>query len=366
MQCRNCHKELEPDSIFCDECGTPVAPTVEGFENTYQIMRILKTIIDNHERKVIVNTCKFVGLLSDYLVDFDRERRMLVYILNTGILKKMAFSDDPNIAVKMARNSIRNECCLNENATEFVLVCFTYVLGWIYDPNKRKQKQEEQAAEEQQNVTIESEAPKEQAPKPAVPMSIDMRVLHPADAGRFRFARNVTVAEGYTMIDSFCFDGFGSMRTIKLPSTLMAIGDYAFSNCKHLRGVELPPSLKLIKQGAFSQCTDLTVIKIPKGILEIEDNMFLCCQSLEVVEIPPSVSSIGAQAFSGCDKLRKLFLPESVKYIDENAFLYCPELTIHCYENSYVHKFCLSNGIKFETVMVGADLRSNVNEGGNS
>lgn len=360
MQCRNCHTELEPDSIFCTECGTPVAQIVEGFENTQQIQRILKTIIDNHQRKVIVNTAKFNALLNDYLTDYDKERRLLVYVLNAGILKKMAFADDPKIAVMMAKNSIINDCYIRDNAAEFVLVCFTYILGWDYEPSHEEEKTEEA---EQQAVQAVSEMPKEQN-RPAIPVPIDMRVMHPGDAVRFRIARNVNVPEGYTKIDSFCFDGFGSMRTIKLPSTLMAIGDYAFSNCKHLRGVELPESLKVIRQGAFSQCESLTVIKIPKGILEIEDNTFLCCSSLEVVEIPPTVSSIGAQAFSGCDKLRKLFLPESIKYIDENAFLYCPELTIRCYENSYVHKYCLNNKIKFETVVVGADLRANMNEGG--
>ena len=63
-----------------------------------------------------------------------------------------------------------------------------------------------------------------------------------------------------------------------------------------------------------------------------------------------SVSSIGAEAFSGCEKLRKLYLPESIKFIDANAFSYCPNLTIYCMENSYVHKYCLATGIRFNLV----------------
>jgi hypothetical protein len=90
--------------------------------------------------------------------------------------------------------------------------------------------------------------------------------------------------------------------------------------------------------------------------MEIADSTFSFCTSLEVIEIPDSVSSIGAEAFSGCDKLRKLFLPDSVKFIDVNAFSYCPNLTIHCTENSYVHKYCLVNGLSYKLVTSSADI----------
>ena len=90
--------------------------------------------------------------------------------------------------------------------------------------------------------------------------------------------------------------------------------------------------------------------------MEIEDSTFSFCTSLEVIEIPDTVSSIGAEAFSGCDKLRKLFLPDSVKFIDINAFSYCPNLTIHCLENSYVHKYCLVNGLSCKLVASSAEV----------
>lgn len=356
MQCENCNAELSPGSIVCSECGAPITQNIEGFENTKPIQRILKLIIVENGRDVPADTTKLIAFMNDYLSEYDKERRLLIYTLNSGVLKNMFAEKDHSIAVMRAKSCLISECFISENAVEFVIACLTYMLKWPYESDLRVKESEE---EEQTHESEEKEEDKKDDEK-AKPLNIDSKVFRPIDAVRYRLSRNVNIPEGYSKIEGFCFDGYGFMHSIKLPSSLLAIGEYAFSGCKHLSAVELPESLKIIRQGAFSQCIGLATIKIPTGILEIEDNTFLCCESLEVVEIPSTVSSIGAQAFSGCEKLKMLFLPESVKFIDENAFLYCPELTIRCYENSYVHKYCLNNEIKVETVVVGADLRDNL------
>ncbi len=364
MLCENCNAELAPGSIVCPECEAPVTQEIQGFENTKAIQRLMKAIIVDNGRDVPANTSRLVSMLNDYLTDYDRERRLLIYTLNSGVLKNMFSERDRSIALMIAKNSLLNDCFITENAAEFALACFTYMLKWPYKSKLKVREEgepveeEPQTEEEQTAGPVVSESKKETEEKKTdeQPLSIDSKVFRPKDALKFRISKNVIIPEGVTSIEGFCFDGFGFMQAIKLPDTLLALGEYAFSNCKHLKIVEMPQTLKILQQGVFSQCVSLTEIKLPRGILAIEDNTFLCCESLEYVDIPPSVSSIGAQAFSGCESLKKLLVPESVKFIDENAFLYCPELTIHCYENSYVHKYCLKNEIKVETVVVGADL----------
>lgn len=346
MQCENCHAELLADSISCPECGAPAPQNVEGFENTKEIQLMMKRMLKEYGNGILSNTGKMIAFVNDYLPEYDKERRLLNNMLNAGVLKNMLDENDHKIAVMRAKSYMISECFVSENAAEFVLLCFTYMLGWVYEPALKAKEPE--AAE-----PVEEEKPK----RKITALDIEMNVFLPTSAARYRLAGNINIPEGITKIDNFCFNGFSFMKTIKLPSTLLSIGDYAFSGCKRLKGVDLPETLKIIEQGAFSQCVKLVVIKIPKGILEIADHTFEFCESLEVVELPPTVSSIGAQAFSGCEKLRKLFLPESVKFIDENAFSYCPDLTIHCYENSYVHKYCLSHRIKCETVETGVTLR---------
>ena len=345
MRCEKCHAELAPNASVCPHCGAPVAHNVEGFENTLAIKRELTNIIDQQGKDIIKDTNKFVSLLNDYIPEFEKERRLLRNMLNSNVLKNMIKEGNQKIAVMKAEKYMTSELFLSESAADFVLVCFTHILGWEYTP-KHKEPEKASAADS-------GEKKKEKAKKSAPAVDINARIFRPVDAAKFRFRGNVAIPDGYTKIDSFCFDGFGFMRTIQLPPTMAAIGEYAFSECKRLKGIEFPPSIKVIKQGAFSQCAKLTMVRIPDGILDIEDNTFSFCRSLEIIDVPSSVSSIGAAAFSGCDSLRKLFLPESIKFIDAEAFSYCPSLVIRCYENSYVHKYCLSNGIKFETVAKG-------------
>lgn len=346
MQCEICNAELHPGDLACKECGAPILQNVEGFENSMSIQRILRKLIVENFRNSPVNSRSLVALLRDYLTDFRPECRLLIYTIQSGVLKNMLSEENRNIAVMRARSFLISECFISEMAAEFVLVCLTYMLKWPYQIRVIEEKPVEQV------VVTKTDNSNE------VRTNVPELVLRPVDAVRFRLSKNIIISKEYTKIEGFCFDKYKLVRTVKLPSTLIDIGEYAFSGCKHLRLIELPPSVRMIHQGAFSQCTELEKITIPEGVLEIEDNTFLCCEALEIVEIPSSVSSIGMQAFSGCEKLKKLYLPDSIKFIDENAFLLCPDLIIRCYENSYTHKYCIDNKIKVETVPVGKDLRA--------
>jgi len=344
MQCEKCEAEVSAKLVSCPNCGAPVPQNIEGFENTMEFQRELRSIVVNHGPYGVLRKNRFIGLLNDYIPDYNRERRLLINMYNMGVLTLMLKEPNREISIMRAKSFMLSDVFLSENATEFVLACFTYMLGWPFESSLKVLPPEEG----------EVEKVVEEAPKKAV--SVNDMVFTPRNAFRYRLSSNIVIPDGFTKLDAFCFDKFGSLRTIQLPSTLLAIGEYAFSGCKRLRGLELPESLRIIKQGAFSQCAKLVVVKIPKGVMEIEDSTFSFCTSLEVIEIPDTVSSIGAEAFSGCDKLRKLFLPDSVKFIDINAFSYCPNLTIHCLENSYVHKYCLVNGLSCKLVASSAEV----------
>ncbi|MBO5104633.1 MAG: leucine-rich repeat domain-containing protein [Ruminococcus sp.] len=353
MLCERCRNELGPNADVCLKCGTPVSRNVAGFENTVDIKRALKSMMDQYGQDIIKDTNKFISLLNDFIPEYEKERRLLKNMLQCGVAAIMLKeSEQQKIAIMKAKEFMVSEMFLSENAAEFVIVCFTYMLGWEYVSKLTEQKKTEEP--QSADATGSGSSPKNNGTKkPPMPFDLNMKVFRPADAAKYRLKGAVKIPEGYTKLDSFAFDGFGFMKTIELPSTLVSIGEYAFSECKRLKSIELPETLKVLKQGAFSQCGKLTMVKLPEGGLDIEDNTFSFCHSLEIIDIPSTVSSIGVSAFSGCEKLRKLFLSENVKFIEEDAFSYCTSLTIRCYENSYVHRYCISNGINVETVAKG-------------
>ncbi|MDE5558661.1 MAG: leucine-rich repeat domain-containing protein [Ruminococcus sp.] len=353
MLCERCRNELSPNAEVCLKCGTPVSRNVAGFENTVEIKRALKSMMTEHGQDIVKDSNKFISLLRDYIPEYEKECRLLRNMLRAGILANMLReSEQQVIAVMKAREYMISEMFLSENATEFVIVCFTYMLGWQYT-SKLAEKPKTSSAQSGNYGGNNSAGTQQKAPVKKAPVPMLEKVFTKGDAAKSRLKGSVKVPEGYNKLDSFAFDGFGFMKTIELPSTLVTIGEYAFSECKRLKSIEIPQSVQVIKLGAFSQCGKLTVVRLPDGVFEIEDSTFSYCHSLEIIDIPESVSSIGRDAFSGCEKLRKLFLSENIKFIDEGAFAYCTSLVIKCYENSYVHRYCMSNGIKVETVAKG-------------
>ena len=314
------------------------------FENVEAVKEALRNIVNEHGIELFKDAKRFTGLLNDYMPDFEKERRLIRTVIANNVISQMVDEPDQKLAIVKAREYMLNDMFLSAIAAEFVLECFTYMLGWPFTPEVRETPSHSSPSHEAksaQNPAVNNNAPeKELKPKP----------LKRFDAIKYKLFSNVKVPEGYTQIESFAFDGYGFLKTIRIPSTCKVIGEYAFSECKKLRAVELPETLRVIQKGAFSSCASLERGEIPWGVTAIEEGSFSFCSNLEDIIIPASVSSIGDEAFEGCETLRDVVLPETIKFIGNNVFAFCPAITIQCRENSYVHKFCMTNGIHFEFI----------------
>lgn len=178
--------------------------------------------------------------------------------------------------------------------------------------------------------------------------------------------KEIIVEEGITELSSSAFYGMSMVHTIKLPTTLTAIGYSAFGNCTSLKTVNIPngvtsltstfyncsslenveipesvTSLGAVFQGCtslesvvipesvakmdgtFRGCTSLKTVNIPSSVINL-DYTFSGCTSLENIVIPESVTSLGA-AFSGCTSLKTINIPAAVTYL-YNAFSGCTSL----------------------------------------
>lgn len=340
------------------------------FENTNKIKHAFRQMVQQYGEEILDNKDQFVSIMNDTIPEFEKERRLFRTILNQNLLVTMRKADSQKIAIMKAREYMTNELFLADSAVEFVLTCFTFMMDWDYEAPAPQPAQAAPAAAPAP-AAVQPGAPSPSsmpngpslaavtspvAPKAApaqTPAASVHRIYDAKIASRSRWKNTIKVDEGYTKLDGFSFDGFGFLKNVELPNSLVIIGEFAFSECKRLKTLELPPNVRRIGKGAFQSCSRLQMLRIPDGVTEIEANTFSFCQGLEVLELPSSIASIGDGAFQSCVSLKKLFLGDKVKYIESNAFAMCPNLTIRCYENSYVHKYCMENGIKCEVIRSG-------------
>lgn len=172
---------------------------------------------------------------------------------------------------------------------------------------------------------------------------------------------NIVISEGITSIPDYFFsysiegasgkerNHFNQIKNVKIPNTVIKIGDSAFSYCYGLEAVSIPDSVNEIGESAFEECKNLTKVKIGKGILKLSSNLFMnceklnsvimteglteigkkafvCCKNLSEIHLPKTVDTIGESAFSGCSAIESITLPERLKTLESYSFFECPKL----------------------------------------
>ena len=67
---------------------------------------------------------------------------------------------------------------------------------------------------------------------------------------------DVEVSKGTTRICDWAFYNFKGLNSIRIPESVMSIGDYAF-RCTNLKNIIIPNSITNIGKGAFEDCDKL-------------------------------------------------------------------------------------------------------------
>ena len=128
------------------------------------------------------------------------------------------------------------------------------------------------------------------------------------------------------IIGEYTFYKCGSLKSIKLPSSVTGIGLGAFTYCSSLISVNIPSSVTRIGSSAFEGCSSLTSVNIPSSVTRIESSVFSYCSSLTSVNIPSSVTLIREYVFEDCSSLTSVNIPSSVTEIRHEAFKNCNSL----------------------------------------
>ncbi len=127
------------------------------------------------------------------------------------------------------------------------------------------------------------------------------------------------------------FQGKGILTTVKLPASLVSIGDNAFNSCANLTStVPLPANLRSIGNSAFLNCKLMPgKLVFPENLISVGNSAFQGCKSLSgPITFQAEVTSIGESAFSGCTGLTgSLTIPNSVTSVGSYAFKECRGLS---------------------------------------
>ncbi len=94
-----------------------------------------------------------------------------------------------------------------------------------------------------------------------------------------------------------------AITEVRLPKSIVSIGEYAFAECPNLVKVAISGGVK-IERSAFRGCKALIELSLPKNLESIDDFAFEGCTMLGKVKMPKKLSFIGTDAFAGCERLR--------------------------------------------------------------
>ncbi len=157
-----------------------------------------------------------------------------------------------------------------------------------------------------------------------------------------------------TSIADCAFNYIHNLTSIKIPNTVVSIGDNAFM-ASGLSEITIPDSVESIGDTAFALCENLDEVVIGNGVKEMGLGVFAQCPitsadlgnsvpyvsefafvytDIESILLPNSVTDIMYGAFGGCFELTSIEIPLSVESIDVNAFADCYSLSDVYYQGS--------------------------------
>ena len=159
-------------------------------------------------------------------------------------------------------------------------------------------------------------------------------------------------------IEKNAFKDCEHITSVKLPDTLVEIGNSAFEGCKNMATINLPKNIMSLGESVFENCDALTELTIPMSLNRIPQHMCDNCDNLVTVvwedmeydEANRVEKSIGSYAFYKCKKLTLLWIPDEVIDIGSVMVGEAPYLVIHGYTSSAAAHYASKNFIDFEVL----------------
>lgn len=114
--------------------------------------------------------------------------------------------------------------------------------------------------------------------------------------GGLRNLFDIIVTEGVTSLDYGAYR-YCRLNSIKLPSTLVGLGDYALSSVFTLKELNIPDSVTSIGSMCF-QVSSIPVINLPKNLTTLKASAFESFSTNSPMIVPPTLTSIPNNAWA--------------------------------------------------------------------
>ena len=132
------------------------------------------------------------------------------------------------------------------------------------------------------------------------------------------------------------------LKTLKLPASLVEIGDQAFGCCDALTSVVFAKNSELAELGgqAFTACFHLKEIALPDSLQRIGEQAFALCFDLKKADLGQALTKIDREAFHSCSSLVSLTVPDTLTEIGENILEdHGEKLVVTCGEGSAMEAY---------------------------
>ena len=139
-----------------------------------------------------------------------------------------------------------------------------------------------------------------------------------------------------------------TIEEVEISESFVPSGYYTFQNAE-INRVSFEEGIRVLPAYLFNECDSIEEIRLPGSVIEIGDSSFGSCTNLKVVEIPDSVKKIERAAFWGCNNLKTLEIPSSVNQIGRNAFNGCKNLTLSVRAGSYAEQYAIEEEVPYKT-----------------
>ena len=311
MRCPKCGKiRKDNHTVFsnlyiCTFCGASFSD--DGQED--DMVASLKSITGRYGMEVLSDVRKVNALLMDYMPRSDRERKLIVSVMNEGVcprLLKVREQDETQQQLQINRcvSQLAKDLWITEPAARYAVGALAQVLGL--------------------EAGIPQPGEGEGAVRPTE------KILGKQDV--FESGKSVEeLLAGCSIVGYKAFAAHRSLTSVSLPSSVHTVCSKAFAGCSNLKRISMTASLENVGASAFDGCYDLEQIRMEENsFYKVISGMLIHKKKKELIRVenradmssvtvPEGIECIKQKAFDR-NRVRSVHLPKSLTKIEDSAF----------------------------------------------